>query len=144
MLSIDDHPGIVTFLIGMIVVVMFGLGLSLMVDHRSEFSSGKDTMETAIEQDARILDDLRGQHTQRSRRAAALLAHRREASEGYAAEVAKLGLSSAEATSLAAVRVSLEQDLAALEQDFARYRANYRRDAWAAAAGHGVSSSQQA
>jgi len=138
MLSADDHPGIVTFLIGLIVVVMVGLGLSLLVDHRFEFSRGEIAIETSIEQDAKILDDLRGQHTQRSQRVASLLQHRREGSEGYAAEVDRLGQCSANMSRLAAVRSALEQDLTTLEQDFASYRANYRRSAWAAAVGQKI------
>jgi len=138
MLSDDDHPGIFTFMLGMIVVVMVGVWLSLGIEHRFQRSSGSVELESAIDQDAKLIGDLRGQHTERSQKLAVLVPQRQEVSERHAAEVARLRQSAAEVDRLAAARSALELDLEALEQDFARCRGEYRRNAWAAAAGQKI------
>ena len=138
MLSDDDHPGIFTFMLGMIVVVMVGVWLSLGIEHRFQGSSGTGELEASIDQDAKLIGDLRGQRSERSQKLAVLVPQRQELSERHAAEVARLAQTAAEVDRLAAARSALELDLAALEQDFARCRGEYRRHAWAAAAGQKI------
>ncbi len=48
MFSAEEHPGIFYFMLGMIVMVMSGVGLSLLVDRRLKFSSGSKEIHREI------------------------------------------------------------------------------------------------
>ncbi len=51
MLSIDDHTGTVTFLLGVIVLVMVGIGLTTLVDKRMGLSSREVAVRGNLEAD---------------------------------------------------------------------------------------------
>ncbi len=138
MLSADEHPGIITFLLGMIVVVMVGLGLASLIERRFRFSSSQAELESLVDQDAKTLDELRGRHSARSRQVAAVLPHRLDVGESHAALLQRLEQGAAVQANLAAERADLESEVAAMEEEFARYRADYRRGIWAAAVGEHI------
>lgn len=134
MLSDDDHPGLFIFMIGLIVVVMGGVALSLVIDRRMGSSSSRIELEASIAQDAKVLADLQRQHNERSRKVAQQL----DLVERHVAELSRFDRGVAEVVRLAGERATLERDIAALAQNFAGYRDEYRRKTWAAAAGQKI------
>jgi hypothetical protein len=42
MLSSDDHPGLFTFMVGLIVIVFVAVGMSMVVDKKFSFSKNSN------------------------------------------------------------------------------------------------------
>ena len=135
MLSFDDHPGIISFLLGIIVLVMVTLGLSMVVDDRFKYSSDSVKTERETEQGSHELEELVALCEKRS-------AHLRESSQkplGALKEYVEINsnLKTLHLRQVALVkeRNRLRDERAVLEADFSAYRAKYRRKTWAAAIG---------
>lgn len=62
----DDNSGVPTFLVGLVVLVMAGVGLSIIVDTRFRFSSGYSAAQVEIRANDDMLGDLKYQHQTRS------------------------------------------------------------------------------
>ena len=135
MLSNDDHPGLFTFLVGLIVIVFVGVGLSMLVDRRFKYS--KKASVTAREVDAvgLELERLERQWREASDQLSKVAPERqrildasetaREAFENRKPRIAELMESSGK------IQVSIKD----LESEFADYREKYRSSARAAAEG---------
>lgn len=135
MLSFDEHPGIISFLLGIIVLVMAAVGLSLVVDHRLKFSSGSVKAEREIDLGSRELEKLTALCEQRStflREAEQKPLAAMKESEEVSRDLKTL---SQRHEALEAERDHLRGEQAALEADFSKFRGEYRRKAWAAAIG---------
>lgn len=135
MLSADDHPGIFTFLVGMIVLVMAGVGLSLLVDRRFKFSSGTGDCRRELIANASELAELSLQRDEWSRSLAdsgkKLGADARELQQIFI----QLATMSQRRIKLEESRSSLRDRISSLEKEFARYRGEYRSKTWSAAVG---------
>jgi hypothetical protein len=125
-------------MVGMIVLVMAGVGLSLLIDKRLQSSSGAIRLHREIEIAEEELFGLREWHQESSRalaeRGPQLLAASAALEElQHQQQALRLRQSSAEAR-----RRALLAEIAALEQDFARQRADDRRRTWLAAIGEKI------
>lgn len=133
MLSAEGHSWIFTFLIGIIVLVMAGVGLSLVIDRRLEFSSGVVEIRSEINLDAMELEHLTTLHDERS----CLLNEtgltlQTEARDRVCAKLEALDQRQAV---LGEMRRQLGKAISSLEEDFSQCRANYRQRVRRAAIG---------
>lgn len=138
MLSYDEHPGIVTFLVGLVVLVMVAVGLSLVMEKRLAFSSGSVRVERearAAGQEgkdlkvriARATEKLDGLEGPRLRDAAALRQTQKLLAE-----------SRQRIDALVASRDALAAAIPEIEEAFASYRSDYRARTRAAAEGEEI------
>lgn len=135
MLSAEDHPGIFTFMVGMVVLVMAGVGLSLVIDRRLKFSSGVVKIQKEIHLDALELVHLTAWRDERARLlndTVLKLQGGMGTSRGVQAKLENLNQRQA---ALEQTLRQLGKTFSSLEEDFSRYRADYRRKTWLAAAG---------
>ena len=135
MLSADEHPGVFTFMVGMIVLVLAGVGLSLVIDRRLSFSSGKLGIQREINLDATELEGLIAVREERSRILNSQPATRQQGAETPAGIREKLEVMRRRQTSLEETRKQQQEMIAQLEDDFSRFRAEYRRRTWTSAPG---------
>jgi hypothetical protein len=131
----SDRSGTFGFLVGLIVLVFTGVILSLLVDKRLGFSSDRLTVERETEADAAKLRTLeRRLSAMRSKWEKELLPRSgqedllRRLSATQEAETRRLA-------ELAPRKASVEAELEAVRAASAEYRASYRRQVRAAAAG---------
>lgn len=136
MLSLEEHPGIFSFLVGIIVLVMASVGLSVVADKRLRSSSTIMTIQREIDRNAIQIEELTFVHGERSR----LLKDSKTQPGAETVEKILEGLET-----LLDRKKGLEMDLrqlrgavVALDNDFSSYRAEYRRATWAAAIGEGL------
>ena len=135
MLSDTEQSGLFTFMVGTIVVVLGGIGLSMLVDNR--FSSSDAAVATAarVEADAEILEELKVSHRQLTMRLAEA-APRRRARLEEAGELRQLvSEATRELESLKAAKKELEDSLRDAKTGFSEYREQYRKSAGVAAVG---------
>jgi seryl-tRNA synthetase len=135
MLSAEENPGLFYFMFGIIVLVMAGVGLSVLIDKRMKSSSGIQRTQREIQVGDEELQSLKERHQQSSR----LLANRGQRLQVNSAERSQLqhqleSLRPRE-SALQARRQELLAEIPALEQAFSRHRAEYRRRIWLAAMG---------
>lgn len=138
MLSPDDHPGIFSFLVGIVVIVMTAVGLSMLVDQRFRFSSGvgqirKETASSEVE-----IAELRSRLASRS----ATLADQQTGREPALLELPEarrnLANSKRRKEELLTSRDLLRESISTLESGFSKYRSSYRRMTWEKANGEKV------
>src|SRR6478736_9532102 len=67
MLSSDEHPGIFTFLVGMIVLVMAAVGLSIIMDKHVSFSGRSRMIEEEIAGHATEIAELNARKDENAR-----------------------------------------------------------------------------
>lgn len=135
MLSADEHPGIFTFLVGLIVLVMAGVALSLVVDRKFKFSSRANEIRQDINRNALEIEELESRKEGRARQLsesshklrATSLAHQGSAREVNALEQRRAKLDGS--------RGELLHQIEVLESGFSNYRSEYRRKAWERAVG---------
>lgn len=135
MLSDDNHPGILTFLIGLIIVVMVGVWLSMMADQRLGFSKSFSRLKNEIELSATELEQLRNHHRDMSLRLAAVEPKGRMVSEARQSLLRQLRNLDQRRRILVASREELQSSIQTTEEGFSRYRAKYREMIWAEAKG---------
>lgn len=138
MISSDDQSGVFTFLVGIIVLVMAGVGLSLLVDKRFRFSSSKSATEAAIRADAGELEELGAMLGSLETRIAREAPARERASGSHAETRARLQHLENRLTELRSAKAAAETGIAALDQTFASYRESYRRSEWTKAVGESL------
>jgi DNA repair exonuclease SbcCD ATPase subunit len=140
MLDNDEQSGVFTFMVGIIVLVLAGVGLSLLVDRRFSFSQGKAALETVIKANEEDLADL----TARKDDLQADLERHVPRRTGNAAELAQLTTASADlGKRLDEARMqvgSLENEIPKLEEGFSHYRDQYRQSEWTRAVGESLGS----
>ena len=138
MISSDDQSGVFTFLVGIIVLVMAGVGLSLLVDKRFRFSSGKSASEAAIRADAGELEELGAMLGSLEMRIAREAPVRERASGSRAETRARLQHLENRLSELRSAKAEAETGIATLDQTFASYRESYRRSEWTKAVGESL------
>jgi|GEM_PF-1085210 len=138
MLSAEDHPGIFYFLVGMIVLVMTGVGLSLLVDQRFRFSSGANGIQRDITMADDELGSLRSYHESRAQQLESF-GSRMKSDTSLNADLRRKSVALGKRQSeLEQSRDKLLTAIPSLESEFSRYRAEYRRQTWAGAVGQKV------
>ncbi len=138
MFSNDENSGVFTFLVGMIVLVMAGVGLSLVVDRRFKFSSGASQIRRDIVSQTSELDELTRRADERGHQLAASGTRLHAATRGHREASSQLETLRQRQTELEANRSQLQTSVAALESDFSDYRTDYRRRTWSAAVGESL------
>ncbi|MEO7100972.1 MAG: hypothetical protein ABI162_16565 [Luteolibacter sp.] len=135
MLSADEHPGLFYFMAGMIVLVMAGVGLSLVVDRHSKMSSGNTTIQKEIVSGDEEVANLKGIYEERAQLLAKTSSQLTTGTETSAALLRKSTILAQRQAGLEATRKELLDAVPKLELAFSNYRAEYRRQTWAAAMG---------
>lgn len=138
MLSAEDHPGIFYFLVGMIVLVMAGVGLSLLADQRFKFSSGTSDIKRDIATTGDELGSLRSYHQERSRQLENNSTRLKSDTSVHAELRRKSTDLGKRHSDLEINRDQLLKAIPLIETEFSRYRAEYRRQTWAGAVGQKV------
>ncbi len=120
---------------GIVVLVMAGIGLSIVVDRRMKFSSGSVGVRNEIALGVLELDGLSARHAERSRLLS--LQESKRHGESLNREGRLRGAESLfeRRKTLEDSRIQLLDSVSKLEAGFLRCRADYRRKAWAAAVG---------
>ena len=138
MLSSDDHPGLFTFMVGLIVIVFVAVGMSMMVDKKFSFSKRVSSLANGIKAGESEISELSHDHEIVSKR----LAEEEPKTLKSADARDTLRKRAAEATgqraSLVANRDALRKSIPAIEAEFAQYREKYRTSTWAAAVGESL------
>lgn len=138
MLSAEDHPGIFYFLVGMIVLVMAGVGLSLLVDQRLRFSSGISDIQREITMADGELESLRPYHESRAQQLERFSSRLKDDASASADLHQKSVTLGKRRFDLQQSRDQLLSEIPSLESEFARYRTEYRSQTWARAVGQKV------
>ena len=127
MLSAEEHPGVFYFMVGMIVLVMSGVGLSLLVDRRLKSSS----RDNAIQRDGSHADDelkiLKARHTAQTRLLEDYNYKLKKANVVYPELLQQLAILHQRQSDLTNRSSQLGNSLSALEDTFKGYRAEYRQ-----------------
>ncbi|BCU77201.1 hypothetical protein [Luteolibacter sp. LG18] len=138
----DDNSGIFWGLLGLIVLVLSGVGISLAMDKRSHASRSNATVQTVIGYDREKLDALRLRLAAKRERydaeTSGLVAKASELRE----VTAKLDAGAARITDLKHALETAVAGIATMETTYKAYAADYRRQAWQKAAGEQVASIQ--
>ncbi len=133
MLSFDEHPGIISFLGGIVVLVMASVGLSLLTDMRLDSSSSVVRIEREITLGQMEIEGLSAMHVERSQ----LLndTGSRSAAEDLAESLGNLKTSRERKIFLERDVKRLGFEIGELEAEFSRYQAEFRRKIRVAAIG---------
>jgi hypothetical protein len=137
MLSPNDHPGIMASLMGLVVIVFVGVGLSLLADGRSGFLEIKSSIQSEIDHDKDEIFRLKD----RTQEASSTLNDQIEQSNQFqkqtdlASQIERTRLDQAH---LSRTRSELNSAIIALESLFSDYRREYRRKIWALAVGEKI------
>ena len=135
MLSLDEHPGIVSFLVGIIVLVMGAVGLSLVVDKRLKNSSEIVSVQREIEHGVIELEGLTVLLNERSRLLADSMPKQQAGSVTSGVLFSKLEALRQRSASLEMAGKEFRGEIAKIENDFSNYREEYRRKTWVGAIG---------
>jgi hypothetical protein len=135
MLSLDEHPGIISFLVGIIVLVMGAVGLSLVVDKRLKDSSEIVRVQREIEQGVIELEGLTVLLNERSRLLADSTPKQQAGSVTSGVVLSELEALRQRSASLEMAGNELRGEVAKIEDDFSSYREEYRRKIWVGAIG---------
>lgn len=130
-----DHSGTFGWLSALILLVMVGVGLSLLVDRRFELSSNGNQLRVDIEKGTGLLEETRVKHD----RALGELTRLEGARNPQAKELARLQEQVKQAreriSTLADQVEKLESSIGISQKDFEDYADKYRNHVWMAAIG---------
>lgn len=137
-MSDQGHPGVNTMLAGLSVLLLTGVGLSLLVSRRFEFSAHKREAERALDthEDRRL--ELRHHHARLQEEFAAAATLARVQDKELRELRARIQAGEARLPVLHARVAALTDDCDRLANAFARHRADYRNEAWLRAAGERI------
>lgn len=135
MLSNDDHPGLFTFMVGMIVLVFAGVGLSIMVDKRLKSSTAVIGIQDEIGENIQKLDELKSVYDSRVRMLADSEASLRTGSQAHGELAPQMESMRKRQADLEKTRDQLRVTVQSLEEGFSSYRTEFRRKTWARAIG---------
>lgn len=138
MLSSEENPGLFTFLVGLIVLVMAAVGLSLLMDRRFQFSSGVAELRREVVSGDGEISELKNKledANQRMLNQGASLEADAEEHKELTTECESLRRRQAE---LVIARDSLLSSVNSLDGNFSGYRSEYRRKTWNAAVGESL------
>lgn len=138
MLSADEHPGIFTFLVGMIVVVMAAVGLSIMADKRQTFSRGAGALNQEIAANAAEISELTHRREELGWQLKDLGTNLQQGSKAQRELAAGLETLRQRQAELEKSRPQISESITALESEFSLYRAKYRRKTWESAVGESL------
>ncbi|MES2475785.1 MAG: hypothetical protein V4640_08390 [Verrucomicrobiota bacterium] len=126
MFSPEEHPGIFTFMVGIIVIVLVAIGLSVMMEKRFAFSSGAVRLERETEVLAEEIHALRDRQDFVTGRLADLELPRARASKEFAKTKQTILEAGQRKQLLTTSRDELVKAVQSGEEEFSKYRADYR------------------
>ncbi len=138
MLSSEEHPGVFTFMVGMIVVVMVAVGLSVVADKKRIFSSGAGELQREISASASQVSELTAQTAEQALLLDGSSSNLRKGSNAHRELAAQLESQRQRQAALEKSRIDVRESITALEGNFSRYRAGYRQKTWADAVGESL------
>ena len=134
----EDRSGVMTFCLGLTVIVLAAVALSMVVEKRFHFSDKQAAVEKDIREGQEELDSLRATLAQAEMRHQELLF-------GADNRAMRQGLAAARQTALLEKRTELDRrktetqaDIARLESRFTQYREDYRKVTWEKAVGESI------
>lgn len=137
-LAPDDNSGIVTYLVGLTVLVLSAVGLSILVDKRFSFSSDVKDLEGEISDNARVIDELTIARDRKSE----LLSSGDDTQVANGREYKHLKSAAKtfeqERGTLQNQADILNQDIAEISSSFSSYRSAYREKVWRGAIGEAL------
>lgn len=126
----DNHPGLFTFLMGSVIVVMGGVALSLLADRKSGFPSSVAGLQRELETGATELEQLQAFYQENASRIAVTEPKLRLTAADHQALVRQLRALDQRRTTLEASRLDLQTSIHATEENFLGYRAKHRAQSW--------------
>ena len=125
----DDSSGVPTFMIGITVLVMAGVGLSLVVDRRFKFSSNQNVIQKDLRENNEIIATLKSQCDERSAALGNYAKYKQQAAmlKQLAGEAENLEIEQAQ---LRIKQRTLSTALNHLESESTQYRSECRQQIW--------------
>lgn len=131
----NDNSGVFGWLACLIVIVMVGVGLSLVVDRRFQFSSNNKESQEVIAKDAEYLAELAAKKPKQQERFNQLERPRQLVSREADELKQRLPINRTRIEELKATMAKLKLELSSQEDAMARYRKAYRDQTWLEAVG---------
>ncbi len=138
MLSSDDHPGLFTFMVGVIVVVFAGVVLSLMMDRKFRFSASVAALDRGLKASAEEIVSLQADLEEASRKLISQEPKLKQTAANHEIVRRQLAADTQKCAILTETRNSLQNAIPALKEEFSQYRGKYRTQARAAAVGQSL------
>lgn len=138
MLSDDNNSGILTFLVGLILIVMVAVGLSVLLESRFSFSRNTRDMESVIAADKDEIARLKYQIEDTQSQLATEEPKLKTAESDLKSTRASLLENQAKLGELTKRRDETFRSIPMLEEQFQTYRKRYREQTWAGAIGQSL------
>ncbi len=138
MLLPDEHSGIYTFLVGIVVIVLVAVGLSMLMEKRFAFSSGGLRLEREVASQGEVVVGLRERVDSAAVGLTAVAGPRARAVETLRRTRLKSTAVLKRKADLSAARDGLRAEIGKTEQAFLDYRVGYQRDSRAGAVGEKI------
>lgn len=138
MLGSSDHSGAFALLIGLVLVVFCGIGISLIADRRFEFGASETSIKGSIAKDLGRIESLKMEISNAEGRWQRDHAHAVDHDGMVSALAQRISESESKLAELRLQRQQLSRALDRVEKDFLAYRISYRRQARAASVGDTV------
>lgn len=138
MLSPNEDSGILTYLFGLIVLVMAGVGLSLLIDKRSEFSHGAGIIPREIKLADEEIVELKNDHKRLSLQLQDCEPRLRLSLQNFQKLSSELDIQQKQKTELGHLHRKISTDITSLRQNFSQIRSDYQRKTRAAAVGENL------
>lgn len=138
MLSDDNNSGILTFLVGLILVVMAAVGLSVLLESRFSFSRNTRELESAIAANKEELSRLEIRIEDARSQLSSSEPKLRSAESELKATRPLLQENQAKFVELTRRRDEAQRSIPVLEKEFQAYRKRYREQTWSEAVGQSL------
>lgn len=138
MLSDDNNSGILTFLVGLILVVMAAVGLSVLLESRFSFSRNTRELETVIAADKEEIARLTLRNEESQSELASAAPRLTAVENELKALRPKLRENQAKLAELTQRLEETKRSIPALGEQFEAYRKRYREQTWAEAVGQSL------
>lgn len=138
MLSPNEDSGIFTYLFGLIVLVMVGVGLSLLIDKRSEFSSGAGIIQREIKLVDEEIVELKNEYKRLSLQLQNCEPKLRLSLQNFQKLSSESEIQQKQKAELEHLHRKVSADITSLEQKVSQVRSDYQRETRAAAVGENL------
>lgn len=134
----DDHPGLFTFLVGCVILVMAGVASSLLIDRRFGFSKGRMELQQEMDAGETELDRLQAAYQENAALINGNESKLRMAAANHDALLRQVRALDQRRTTLMADQQDLQTSIQAIKQEYLRYKEKHLAKAWAEAVGQSL------